>query len=336
MYSVSFIEYPNEEREKMKKFGAVALTALLAGSAWTPYAVQANDDVIQVVKEEVKDASDFMRVTGVITNIENRENGLMVTVESGPENVTNFIIQDKTLLFDSSTTNEMKPGNLKKGMKVEGYYDKNKPMIMIYPTQTTPELFFVIDEEKPGSIKVGKFDEDYLSLDKELKLNLSEETTMLNQQGEKIGMADLKGKELVVFYSITTRSLPPQTPPTKIIALDPMTDEGTDEEVEETPETPELPASVLEMIENDHYMKDGVKMIPLRKVAEELGYNVLSQPKTNGALLTKGNLSFTISRGEKTYGFNKSLRQFEVAPELIGGNKTYVSEDFLEMLICNN
>ena len=50
------------------------------------------------------------------------------------------------------------------------------------------------------------------------------------------------------------------------------------------------------MIENDHYMKDGVKMIPLRKVAEELGYFVLSQPKTNGALLTKGNLSFTITR----------------------------------------
>lgn len=314
----------------MKKIGAVALTALLAGSAWTPFTVQANDEVIQVVKEEVKDASDFVRVTGVITNIENRENGLMVTVESGPDNITNFIIQDKTLLFDSNTTNELKPGNLKKGMKVEGYYDKNKPMILIYPTQTTPELFFVIDEEKPGSIKVGKFDEDFLSLDKELKLNLGEETTLLNQQGEKIGTADLKGKELVVFYSITTRSLPPQTPPTKVIALDPLGDDAIGEPVEENSE---IPKSVLDMIENDHYMKDGVKMIPLRKVAEELGYNVLSQPKTNGALLTKGNLSFTITRGEKAYGYNKSLRQFPVAPELIGGNKTYVSEDFVEMLI---
>lgn len=317
----------------MKKIGAVALTALLAGSAWAPFAVQANEEVVQMESEEVKDSSDYMRATGVITKIEDRENDLMVTVENEQELITIFRIQDKTLLFNSGTTNEMKAADLKKNMKVEAYYDKNKPMILIYPAQITPELFFVMNEEKPGSVKVGKFDDDFLSLDKELKLNIGEETTLLNEQGEKIALADLKDKELVVFYSITTKSLPPQTPPTKIIVLDPLTEEGAGEEVEETPETPEMPASVLEMIENDHYMKDGVKMIPLRKVAEELGYFVLSQPKTNGALLTKGNQSFTISRGEKTYGFNKSLRQFEVAPELVGGNKTYVSEDFLDILL---
>ena len=81
-------------------------------------------------------------------------------------------------------------------------------------------------------------------------------------------------------------------------------------------------------------MKNGVKMIPLRKVAEHLGYKVLSQPKINGAIVTLQNSSFTITRGEKMYGYNKSLRQFEVAPEL-KGMKTYVSEDFLELLIQN-
>ncbi|WP_432360000.1 stalk domain-containing protein [Sporosarcina sp. UB5] len=311
----------------MRKVGAVALTALLAGSAWAPFAAQADNHVIQMDREEVKDASDFMRATGVITNIEKWDNDLMVTVENEDGLITNFRIQEETLLFNSGTTDEMKPANLKKGMKVEAYYDKNKPMILIYPAQITPELFIVIDEENFGSVKVGKFDEDFLSLDKELKLNIGEETPLVNEQGEKIEKADLKGKELVVFYSITTKSLPPQTPPTKIIALDPLTDEGPGEEA------PHIPKSVLDMIENDHYVKDGVKMIPLRKVAEELGYYVLSQPKTNGALLTKGNVSFTITRGEKMYGFNKSLQQFEAVPELIGGNKTYVSEDFLELLL---
>lgn len=321
----------------MKKIGAVALTALLAGSAWTPFAVQANEDVIQVENdEEVKDASDFMRATGVITNIENRDNDLMVTVESEEGLITIFRIQDKTLLFNSGTTEEIQSADLKKDMKVEAYYDKNKPMILIYPAQITPELFFVMDEEKPSSIKVGKFDEDFLSLDKELKLNIGEETTIVNQQGEKITKDELTGKELAVFYSITTRSLPPQTPPDKIVALDPLTDEGTDEEGEETPEspeTPEIPNTIVNMIENDHYMKDGVKMIPLRKVAEELGYTVKSQPKVNGAILTKENRSFTITRGELTYGFNKSLKKFEAAPELHEWNKTYVSEDFLEALL---
>ncbi|MFC5602298.1 stalk domain-containing protein [Sporosarcina koreensis] len=308
----------------MKKFGALALTALLAGSAWAPFVVQANGDVIQVGNEEVNDATDFVRATGVITNIEKRDNDLMVTVEDEQELITIFRIQDKTLLFNSGTADKMKPADLKKDMKVEAYYDKNKPMILIYPAQITPELFIVNDEEKAGSVKVGKFDKDFLSLDKELKLNIGEETTFVNQEGKKIEKADLKGKELVVFYSITTRSLPPQTPPTKIIALNPLS-----EEVGGNP----IPKSVSDMIENDHYMKDGVKMIPLRKVAEELGYNVLSQSKINGALLTKGNVSLTITRGKKIYGFNKSLQQFAVAPELIGGNKTYVSEDLLEVLL---
>lgn len=308
----------------MKKIGAVALTALLAGSAWVPLAVQANEDKV-VESEEVKDASDFMKAAGVITDIENRKNERMVTVENDQGLITIFRIQNNTLLFNSGTTNELKPADLKKDMKVEAYYDKNKPMILIYPAQITPELFIVRDEEKPGNVKVGKFDEDFLSLDKELKLNIGEETAIVNQEGKKIKRADLKGKELAVFYSMTTRSLPPQTPPTKIIALDPLGDEGT----------LEVPKSVVSIIENDHYMKDGVKMIPLRRVAEELGYHVLSQSKINGALLTKGNVSFTITRGEKIYGYNKSLHQFTVAPELIGGNKTYVSEEFLEMLLGN-
>ncbi|GEN83931.1 hypothetical protein SLU01_22430 [Sporosarcina luteola] len=328
----------------MKKIGAVALTALLAGSAWTPYAVQAKEDVVQMENEEVKDSTQFMRAAGVITNIENRENDKFVTVEDEDGMIMNFWIKDETLIFHSGTTEKMEMSKLEKGMKVEGYYDKNKPMILIYPPQTTPELFFVMDDKEPGNVKVSKFDENFLSLDNELKLNIGEDTVLLNQQGEKIEVADLKNKELVVFYTITTRSLPPQTPPTKIIALDLMSEEVPGEDIEtpevpETPETPEVPESgqvseaVKSIIEADHYMKDGVKMIPLRLVAEELGYTVVSQPKVNGAILTKENRSFTITRGEKTYGFNKSLRKFEAAPELHEWNKTYVSEDFLEMLL---
>ena len=96
----------------------------------------------------------------------------MVTVENDEGLITIFRIQDETLLFNSGTSNEIEPGDLKKDMKVEAYYDKNKPMLLIYPAQITPELFIVTDEAKPGNVKVGKFDKDFLSLDKDLKLNI--------------------------------------------------------------------------------------------------------------------------------------------------------------------
>lgn len=302
----------------MKKLGAVALTVLLAGSPFVAHSVSAKEANVQVSKEQAEHASDYMKASGVITAIEAAKGSLRVTIENeeGIENV--LIINEKSQLLSSKTTASIASDYLKNGMNVEAYYDKNKPMILIYPAQFTPELV-VVKEENGQNVKVNKFDDDFLSLDKELKLTIAEDTVLQNEQGKTISKTDLKGKELVVFYTITTRSLPPQTTPTKVIALDPLQQSETE--------------LVHKIIEADHYMKDGVKMIPLRKVAEQLGYTVVSQGHINGALVKKENRSFTITRGEKKYGLNKSLQQFAVAPELIAGNKTYVSEDFLDMLL---
>ena len=66
--------------------------------------------------------------------------------------------------------------------------------------------------------------------------------------------------------------------------------------------------------------------MPLRKVADGLGYKV--EATTNGAIISKRSLSYTITFGEKPYGYNKSILQFEVAPELLEYGKTYVEYDF--------
>ncbi len=311
----------------MKKIGTIALAALLAGSVVGGYSAQANENVEQVSSETEQATTNFMKATGVIKEIEKEEAGIRVTIENEDEMITILRINDDSLLFNSGTTKSLKQADLKKGATIAAYYDKNKPMILIYPTTVTPEIVIVNDEKVFGEVKISQFDREFFSLDGELKLNIGEDTLLFNQQGKAIELKELKGKELMVFYSITTRSLPPQTPPTKIIALDNAT--------VEVPEVkPEVPAGVQEIITNDHYIENGVKMIPLRKVAEHLGYHVLSQPKANGALVTLDNSSFTIKRGDSMYGYNKSIRKFEVAPEL-KGMKTYVSEDFLELLIQN-
>lgn len=319
----------------MKQISAFALTALLAGSTLGGYSALAQEDITPIMGETVQEqnTTNFMKATGVIQEIEKETDDIRITIENEDKMITILRITDESLLFNSTTTNQLKLADLKKGASVEAYYDKNKPMILIYPTTVTPEIVIVKDEKDFGAVKISQFDKDFLSLDGELKLNIGEETPLFNQQGEAIELKDLQGKELMVFYTITTMSLPPQTPPTKVIALDDITEEMPGEEGPEVKPDPEV-TGVEQIIANDHYMKNGVKMIPLRKVAEQFGYKVLSQPKINGALVTLQNSSFTITRGEKMYGYNKSLRQFEVAPEL-KGMKTYVSEDFLELLIQN-
>jgi len=311
----------------MKRIGTIALAALLAGSVVGGYSAQAQEETAQAINEKEQATTNFMSATGIIQEIEKEEAGIRVTIENEDEMITILRINDDSLLFNSGTTKSLKLADFKRGATVEAYYDKNKPMILIYPATVTPEMVIVNDEEVYGEVKVSQFDKEFLSLDGELKLNIGEDTALFNQQGIAIEQKELNGKELIVFYSITTKSLPPQTPPTKIIALDNATVEAPEVE-------PEVSTDVQDIIANDHYIKDGVKMIPLRKVAEHLGYHVLSQPKVNGVFVTQDTISFTIKRGDNHYGYNNSNHKFEVAPEL-KGMKTYVSEDFLELLIQN-
>ncbi|MFS0574595.1 stalk domain-containing protein [Sporosarcina sp. 179-K 3D1 HS] len=305
----------------MKKMGTIAMAALLTGSLMGGYSAMAQEELVQAVQEQQEDTTNYIQYAGVITDIEKDGSEIRATVENEEGMITIFRVHDDSLVFNSGTTKPLTKAELAVGDAVEGYYDKNKPMILIYPATVTPEILIVKDEKIFGEVKIGKFDKDLLSLDGELKLNIGEKTELVNQKRNAIKEEDLHGKnlELVVFYDATTRSIPPQTTPNKIMTLNYVTDEMS---------------KVEELIANDHYMKNGVKMIPLRKVAEQLGYHVQSLPKENGALVTKQNLSFKIIRGEKTYGFNRSIAKFKQAPEL-KGMKTYVSEDFLEQLLQN-
>ncbi|MEI4771342.1 stalk domain-containing protein [Psychrobacillus sp. FJAT-51614] len=292
--------------------GAILLITLLFN-----YPV-ANADTEKVTQ----DTTNFIKSSGIIKDIEKTEDLVTLTVECEDEEpiVTILKVTNDTLSFNSGTTKEVKKDAFQKGQRIDAYYDKNKPMIMIYPAQIYPELVIVHDTKNSSSIKVGKFDEQFLSVDKELKLKIDKETVLVNEKGEKITQKDLRGKELVVFYTIATKSIPAQTAPSKIVAINYL--------------SPEM-KEVQKIIEKDHFMQNGTKMIPLRKVAEQLGYKVINHPKRNSVFLKLGNSSFTIKRGEEVYSYNRSLRKFIEKP-IVKANKTYVSEDILELLIHDN
>ncbi|SES30186.1 stalk domain-containing protein [Psychrobacillus sp. OK032] len=301
----------------MKKRSIVAVALLVAGLGF--YQPVANAQSENETTTEQKDTTNFMKSSGVIKEIDTKDGIVTLTVESEEKEpqITMFKLNDETLLFDSGTTKAVENEAFQKGQRIEAYYDKNKPMIMIYPAQIYPELVILHEKEKIGSVKVSKFDDDLLSLDKELKLNIGEETILVNEKGEKIKIEKLNGKELVVFYTITTMSIPAQTPPSKIVAIN-----------YPSPEMKEIQT----IIEQDHFMQNGTKMVPLKKVGEHLGYVVLTYSKGNGTYLKLDNSSLIITNGVKAYSYNQSLRQFTENP-VLKNNKTYVSDDILEVLI---
>lgn len=314
---------------KMKKLNTLTIAALVSG----PFLFQApvsaqsiapvNSPVMPITENiQQQDVSNFMKVSGVISKVIKDDANLPKLIVEDKEKTTenHLNITDEALIFNSGTAEQLKKDSLKEGLLIDAYYDKHKPMLMIYPPRITPEIVIVNNEDKPGNVKVGLFDENLVSLDNELKLNIDDKTIILNEKGETIRADELNGKDLIVFYTVSTRSIPAQTIPTKIIALD-IAKKHMLEEAQFA-------------IGDDYYMEKGTKMIPIRKVAEHFGYKVEWQNESTAIEIRQQNRSFLISIGKEQYGYNKSLRYFKVAPEIKDG-KVYVPEEILDILGMN-
>lgn len=293
---------------KLNKIVPFAMSALLIGGVAVPEAVSAKEEV----KAEVtSDEKAFVKVEGTIDGIEKNDELTLYTIK-GKEESSALAINKETLIFD----NTGKKAELKKGDKVSAYTHADKPMIMIYPPQYTPDVV-IVEKDKENTAVVGIFDDELVDPYLKLQLNIDDNTDISSASGNKVKADDLKGKDLLIFYKETTRSIPAQTTPEKVVVLDGNT---VDED-----------ATVEQIIEDDHYMVDGVKMVPLRLLAEKLGYVVDSTG--DGAIVSKGAPSYTITRGQKEYGYNKSLMKFEVAPELLEPKKTYVPVGLIEEMM---
>ncbi|MBG9455829.1 copper amine oxidase [Lysinibacillus sphaericus] len=307
----------------MTKVVPFAMSALLIGGAVVAPTASANEGEAVVTnatdnKEQNPEVQPtFIQITGTIENVEKREDATYYTVKEN-ENINVFVVNDETLVFDN-TGKEVK---LQKGDQVTAYTYANKPMLMIYPPQYNPEVI-IVETKEMGIVEVDFFNKELVNTDNTLKLNVGKETELLSLSGKKVKAKDLAEQHLLVFYTITTMSIPAQTPPSKVVVLDTI--------AQEQGEVDPSKAAVQEIINNDFYEVEGTKMVPLRLIAEELGFKVESTGK--GAIISKGAVSYTITRGQKEYGYNKALRYFKVAPALLEPSKTYVPVEFIEELM---
>ncbi|MBP2243387.1 hypothetical protein J2Z40_004025 [Cytobacillus eiseniae] len=309
----------------MKKLTAFVTATLITGIVISGSSVFASsqttenlDSLTEKKDDQMMDSSNFMKTSGVITDVKKDKDSTTLIVEDKEnESETHILLSEEALLFSSKTTEAFEQGNLEKGMNITAYYDKNKPMIMIYPPRITPEII-IVNEGDMGQVKISQFDDQFVSLDNDLKLNIAEETILLNENGKEIKQEDLHGKELMVFYDVSTKSIPAQTTPNKIIALN---------------NQDQLFEAVQEIVGDDYYIKSDKKLLPVRKVAEHLGYKVKWHSKQSSVELTKQNQSIQIHLGKEEYSLNRSIRHFEVIPVMIN-HTAYVSEEILGLLLA--
>lgn len=122
--------------------------------------------------------------------------------------IVNFIINSETVVIDSR--------QLRVGMQVAAFYDSSLPVPLIFPPQYIAQLIAVIGRNE--QVMINHFDENLVATDNSLQLNVGRNTIIRTINGQMFN-CNLGNQNLLVYYTATTRSIPPQTTPRKIIVL---------------------------------------------------------------------------------------------------------------------
>lgn len=154
--------------------------------------------------------TNYASVTGIIQNVSNMGNdccNLLVSV------ITENGIVNMVVTPDTHVVNNLR---LRRGMSVIAFYDADAPAILIFPPQYRA---LVIAQKSPQeSVTLQYFNDNLVSSDNSLQLNIGPRTTVTSANGQPFS-CNPGNHVLLVYYSITTRSLPPQTTPRRVIVM---------------------------------------------------------------------------------------------------------------------
>ncbi|WP_332649093.1 hypothetical protein [Lysinibacillus sp. 54212] len=156
---------------------------------------------------------NFKWFSGMITGISDFNTGQgdngcykLFSVQNRVGEMVNFVISPTTYVLDQVM--------LTVGDRVTGYYDGDAPVPLIYPPQYRA---LIMTKNNPMlNVKVDFFNNQLISSDGGLKLNLSPQTQIVLPNGQAF-TNPITNRNLMVLYGPTTRSIPAQTTPYKII-----------------------------------------------------------------------------------------------------------------------
>lgn len=288
----------------------------------------------------VKTDSDVDGIIKTTTDVNNKDD---------QNNTVNLKITDDTLVYDN-LGNKKALSDLTDGSKITVFTGSYEPTPLILPVQYTANVI-IINGDKEGNVNADTYladEEGYTNAANTLKIATADDTKIVDKD-EKEYKGDLDKNDLIVFYGVSTKSIPAQTTPTKVVVL------GKNEialkqieaaknatpaptaapETTVAPEATEAPqvsyAGLVNVVIGDKnvsdvYAKDNTTMVPLREVAEATGFTVTWDAENRAVILNDGVYSLKI--GENSYVKGKMMPlTLSAAPEIVN-DLTYVPAEF--------
>lgn len=288
----------------------------------------------------VKTDSDVDGIIKTTTDVNNKDD---------QNNTVNLKITDDTLVYDN-LGNKKALSDLTDGSKITVFTGSYEPTPLILPVQYTANVI-IINGDKEGNVNADTYladEEGYTNAANTLNIATADDTKIVDKN-EKEYKGDLDKNDLIVFYGVSTKSIPAQTTPTKVVVL------GENEialkqieaaknatpaptaapETTAAPEVTEAPqvsyAGLVNVVIGDKnvsdvYAKDNTTMVPLREVAEAAGFTVTWDAENRAVILNDGVYSLKI--GENSYVKGKMMPlTLSAAPEIVN-DLTYVPAEF--------
>lgn len=153
----------------------------------------------------------YGKVVGVIRNVSRGNSccSFLATIQTETETV-NFVVTGETMVINQV--------RLRRGMRVAAFYDTSLPAPAIYPPRYQAEVVTVLRQNQDAALNY--FDATLTAEDNSLKLNLSSATRISTVNGQPF-TCHPGNQELLVYYTATTFSIPPQTTPQRILVMCP-------------------------------------------------------------------------------------------------------------------
>ncbi|TWH51956.1 stalk domain-containing protein [Sporomusa sp. KB1] len=232
---------------------------------------------------------------------------------------------DTTNIVSAENGTPIEFQDLKPGDAVTAYYGpmvtKSMPpqgnaiaLIVGTPAKGSAGMYMKVanvKENQDGSVQVLCTNGDRLVT---ISPDVFEQTTAIKE-----------GSELVVWYDVMTMSMPGQAKATKVVLLPAR----ADIKVHVGAGVISVNGRELALDKDDSIITRGnIVMLPLRVIAESLGYDVIWDGGQNAVELRNAmNSTATMRIGSKNYEKSKSTIQLDYAPELVN-EKTLVPAEF--------
>jgi len=222
----------------------------------------------------------YLSVTGTVTSVQETTGAdgakyITVSIEDENGNQANLILNEKTVYpFES----EFSAGDV-----VTGFYQASGPMLAIWPPQYNIAVL-VAGIPEGFSVKADRFNEwednadgYMLAFGGTFAFRVNDDTEIVLADGKDFTNGEIDGRRIVVIYDISTRSIPELTTAKKVIVLFEdavaLPDDITEVAINAS-DWPILVDGVEIEAPAASQTEDGTLMVPLRAIAEALGFEV--------------------------------------------------------------